>query len=366
MDGKDFSPSIAYFISYHGFGHASRAAAVMAAMRRIQPGLGFELFTNCPVQLFENSLGGNFGYVEVPSDIGVVQRSPLEEDFEATCQRLSGWIPFDPHLVDRMVKHIRRQGCRLVVCDISPLGIAAAKGAGLPSVLIENFTWDYIYEHYFEQVPALEMFSYYLKNIFSQADLHIQTAPVCRPTPGAIQVPPVSRVPRTAPEKIRARLDIPPDARMVVVSMGGVRDQFRFLQHLPDTMGPYLVIPSAEHIRSPHEKVILLPTHSDVYHPDLLQAADLLIGKAGYSTIAEVHQTGVPFAYVPREQSPETEALERFIRDRLSARPITARQYNEGDWIGMLPDLLQLPRSRPPEENGADGVARLLFERYLG
>jgi hypothetical protein len=50
----------------------------------------------------------------------------------------------------------------------------------------------------------------------------------------------------------------------------------------------------------------------------------------------------------------------------LSARAITAREYAEGGWISMLPELLALPRSRPPQENGADEVARLLVEKYFG
>jgi hypothetical protein len=243
--------------------------------------------------------------------------------------------------------------------------VAAAKGAGLPSVLIENFTWDFIYEHYFEQVPGLEVFSYYLKNIFSQADLHIQTTPVCRPAENAVPVGPISRVPKTAPAEIRARLKVPSDAKMVVVSMGGVPDQFLFLRHLPAAIEPYIIIPSADHLYCSHPKVILLPTHSTLFHPDLLLAADLLIGKAGYSTIAEVYHTGVPFGYVPRPQSPETPALERFIQDQLSAQAISAQEYTEGRWLAMLPKLLQLPRSRPPLENGADTVARLLYERFF-
>lgn len=365
MNTLPSAPAIAYFISYHGFGHASRASAVMAALKRIRPQVHFELFTNCPTQLFKNSIGEGFGHFEVQSDVGVVQRSPLEEDFETTCQRLSNWIPFDPHLVDRIVKHIHRQGCKLVICDISPLGIAAAKAAGLPSVLIENFTWDFIYEHYFHLVPGLEKYSYYLKNIFSQVDLHIQTMPVCRPAETAVQAAPVGRVPRTPPEEIRAGLGIPRKARMVVVTMGGVPDQFHFLRNLPAAIDPYIIIPSADHVTTLHEKIILLPTHSEFHHPDLLQAADLLIGKAGYSTIAEVYYTGVPFGYVPRPQSPETESLERFAKDHLSARPITAREYNEGRWIGMLPDLLKLPRGRPPQENGADAVAHILCDKFL-
>ncbi|MBI5895745.1 MAG: hypothetical protein HZB24_07000, partial [Desulfobacterales bacterium] len=100
-------------------------------------------------------------------------------------------------------------------------------------------------------------------------------------------MPPIARTPRTEPGEIRRRLKIPEGAPMVLLSMGGVPDQFQFLSRLPERIDAYIVIPGANNMSSPHPKVILLPTHSGYFHPDLLQAADLLIGKAGYSTIAE-------------------------------------------------------------------------------
>ena len=36
----------------------------------------------------------------------------------------------------------------MTVSDLPPLGIAAAKAAGLPAIALGNFTWDWIYEHY--------------------------------------------------------------------------------------------------------------------------------------------------------------------------------------------------------------------------
>jgi hypothetical protein len=180
-----------------------------------------------------------------------------------------------------------------------------------------------------------------------------------------MRVPPIARTPRTEPAEIRWRLKIPEGAPMVLLSMGGVPEQFHFLSRLPAHIDPYIVIPGADHIVSPHPKVILLPTHSRYFHPDLLQAADLLIGKAGYSTIAEAYLTGTPFGYIPRPQSPESPALEGFIQKHLSSHPIGAEDYRQGRWLSLMPDLLNLPRRRPPEENGAATVARLLSEAYF-
>lgn len=357
--------SIAYFITCHGFGHATRAAAVMAALEGIVARVRFELFTDCPEWIFKDSLCGDFGYHETFVDVGMVQRSPLEADLQATAAALYASTPFDAARVQGLAEHIDALGCRLIMCDISPLGLAVAGHAGKPGILVENFTWDWIYRAYRQKIPALDEPIAYFDHIYQQADLRFQTEPLCRPVDGAVIVPPVGRRPRTAPAQIRTRLGIPPGAKMVLVSMGGVPDRFRFLDRLPSRIDPFIVVPGAERIASPHPKVIALPSNSSFYHPDLLQAADLLIGKAGYSTVAEVYHNGTPFGYIARSESPESAVLERFIVEHLAACRVSADAYRSGDWIDLLPGLLAMPRRTPPQQNGADVIARFVRDGYL-
>lgn len=365
MNGMTAAPRIAYFITYHGFGHATRAAAVMAALERILPQARFELFTDCPSWIFRQSFSGRFNYHNVRVDVGLVQRSPLESDLPATCRALDVWTPFDHQLVERLGKQVDRLNCRIVVCDISPLGLAVASRAGRPGILVENFTWDWIYAAYLSEAPALKRHIDYFRDIYRQADLHIQTEPLCKRSEGAVIVPPAGRRPRSRRGQVRARLNIPADAPMVLVSMGGVPDRFQFLSRLPRRIDPFIVVPGAVDCTNPHPKVIMLPSNSSFYHPDLLQAADLLVGKAGYSTVAEAYHAGIPFGYVARSESPESPALVHFIRRSLAACPVTAGAYHTGRWLESVPDLLNMPRRPPPKENGADVIARLLHDTYF-
>ena len=359
------SATIAYFITDHGFGHASRSAAVMAALERMVPEVRFELFTTSPRWLYEDSLANIFGYHSVQTDVGLVQLSPLDEDLEATCRALQKWLPFEEALIQQLADQVNRLGCRLVMCDISALGIAVARKAGVPSVLVENFTWDWIYAAYGEMFPEMVGFSNDLNEQYDQADMHIQTEPLCNDVEGAIRLAPISRSPRTPPSIIRDQLSIPSHAKMVLVSMGGVPDRFRFLEQLPEAIAPFIVIPGCDRPAVSHLKVIQLPAHSRFYHPDLLAAADLLIGKAGYSTVAEAYHAGVPFGYVARSQSPESHALEQFIETHMVSRPISAETYSDGRWLQKLPELLDLRKKINGEENGADKAARLIADQYL-
>lgn len=353
-------PTIAYFITPHGFGHASRAAAVMAALSELIPGIRFELFTTCPPRIFAASLETDFGYHHIHADIGLVQTSPLAEDLAATCRQLDQMLPFDQALADGLAKTIRKLNCRLVICDIAPLGIVAARAAGLPSVLVENFTWDWIYSGYLKVAPRLQPHIEYLSLIFRLCDHHIQTRPLCRPVAGSFQAAPISRRALSPRARVRARLGMDGRDKMVLVSMGGVPDRFDFLSRLPGQIEPFLVIPGADGRSSPHPRVLLLPTHSDFYHPDLMGAADALVAKAGYSTIAEAYQCGLPFGYVRRPQSPESDALEKFITGHLPSKAITPQAYTDGSWIGDLSELLSMPRGVAQSENGAVQAARTI------
>ena len=117
---------IAYFITDHGFGHACRAAAVMEAVLRLDPQVRFELFTTCPRTIFEASIGEGFGYHLVNGDIGMVQLNPLQEDLSATCDQLDLRLPYHRTEVDGLAADLDRLNCRMVICDIAPLGIEAA------------------------------------------------------------------------------------------------------------------------------------------------------------------------------------------------------------------------------------------------
>lgn len=348
---------IAYFVTPHGFGHASRAAAVMAAVTDQAPHVTFEILTTCPKEIFSQSLQGSYGYHPMDVDIGVIQTSPLHEDLAATCKALDNWLPLREASIHHCAQQLKKMACVLAVCDISPMGIKAAAKAGIPSLLVENFTWDWIYDRYTPVAPCLVPHSSYLQTIYRQVDYRIQTHPLCQSHCDALTVAPISRKPRTDRTQTRKKLTIENTDKMILVTMGGVPDQSNYLASLPTRQGLYFVIPGTDGLPSPNEHIILLPTHGSFFHPDLILAADLIIGKVGYSTIAEIYQSGTPFGYVARPQSPESDPLEKFIKDRLSAQPIAAQAFDHGEWIDQLPQLLTLPRHQPAKRNGADQVA---------
>jgi len=357
-------PGIACFITPHGFGHAARAAAVVGALRELVPDLHPHLFTTVPRWFFSESLGVDFTLHGLATDVGLVQRGPLGEDLPATVARLREIYPPDDALVARLAGRLSRLGCRLVLCDISPLGIAVARAAGLPSVLVENFTWGWIYRGCTAREPGLLPFAKLLDGLVDRADLRLQAQPVCRLATGAAQVGPISRRPRAARTATRAALGIAARRPAVLVTMGGVPHGGFVVEPLLDVPGVEFILAGAARRRRRVGNVLLLPHHSGLYHPDLVAAADAVVGKIGYSTVAETCRSRVPYGFVPRAGFRESAVLSRWLIGRRRGLRLDPAAFASGSWVRRIPDLLDL--GRPPERfsDGARDAAQLIAERF--
>jgi len=64
----------------------------------------------------------------------------------------------------------------------------------------------------------------------------------------------------------------------------------------------------------PSDRFFLMDT--DCYVPDLVHAADVVLGKIGYGFVSECISAGTPLVYVPRLHWPEEQYLEVSYVDR--------------------------------------------------
>jgi hypothetical protein len=348
------------FVSPHGFGHAARACAIIEALAELEPLARFEIFTLVPQWFFADSLTCSFSYHRLRTDVGLVQRTPLVEDPAETLRKLTTYLPFEDSLLERLARTLDELECRLVLCDISPLGIAVAERAGIRSVLVENFTWDWIYERYLVDHPAFARPIAALAATFATATVHIQSAPVCRRDVGLPLVPPVSRIPRTPRQQVRERLGVPPELPAVLVTMGGIPWPTPALERLEGSRAVRFVVPGSGERLAVRGSLVTLPHRSAFFHPDLVHACDAVIGKLGYSTVAEVYAAGVPFAFVPRPTFRESTTLDTFARTTLNGLAITAEQLAEGSWVERVPELLERPIPQHRRDNGAAAAAHTL------
>ncbi len=349
--------SIAYFISPHGYGHAARACAVMSAIHGLCSSITFEIFTTIPQWFFQQSIPGIFMYHSLLTDIGIVQETPLHEDLPETLCKLDSFLPYDQSHVADLSKEINNLKCGLIICDISPLGIAVAQNAGVRSVLVENFTWDWVYENYIGTDFPAGKFVDYLRQVYGFVDYHIQTEPVCSYSNADLCTVPISRKVRATSRQIRQGLSIPDEVKVVLITMGGIPERFQFMEQLTHQSGFHFIVPGGSQTMRLEDNLVLLPRHSGFYHPDLVNACDAVIGKLGYSTLAEVYHAGVPYGYIPRAGFKESEVLEEFVKERMSGMAIPEIHFQNGDWLSSLHEIVELPWGNRNCPNGAAEVA---------
>jgi UDP:flavonoid glycosyltransferase YjiC (YdhE family) len=349
--------TVGCFITPHGLGHASRAIAVVEALQQRHENLQIRILTTVPSSIFAQNLR-SFSYHPILVDVGLVQRSALAADLDATLAALDRFLPFPPALIDECAEIIR--DCQVVLCDIAPLGIIVAERLGIPAVLVENFTWDWLYQSYLPRYPQLTEHCRYLREIFHRAHHHIQTEPLCRRKAGSSHLGPIFRRSRGGSEELRRRFAAD-SHKLIVVTMGGIDLQLPSFSRFNGFSDYTFVFTGQNETLQATTNVLLLDRRSTCYHPDLMAAADAVICKAGYSSLAECYQAGARVISVGRDDFAETEPLQRFVRQELDGMPIAAECYTDGSWLELLPELLQRDKKAPAKRNGADQVADVLL-----
>lgn len=342
---------IACFISPHGFGHATRAIALLENLRLKITDLHIHLITTVPQSLFK-STSLDYSYHPLLVDVGLLQKDGFIFDFPATIEALKRFIPFRSSELERLKKICKSSD--LILSDISVLGITVAKQCSIPAVLIENFTWDWIYAH-LDQAPELQEFVPVFQELYGQADFRIQAEPLCLKQPCDIRCQPISRKPKSAPDVLRKSLNSE-GRKIVLITMGGISTDLPFIHLLSGYQDYYFILAGQKQYTQTGNNICALPYNTPLYHPDLINVADLVVCKSGYSTIAECCQTSAAIACIHRDGFPESAALEQFVRENLAGTIYEQQQFFTGQWLTDLPQLVKR-RTMPYPVNGAEEAA---------
>ena len=354
--------NVAYFITSHGFGHASRACAVMLAFQEKLPDIHFYIYGNIPEWFFTESGINHFTLQPIETDIGLIQTSPFDIDFSTTLSRLAGFYEQYDTNVANISESLLKNRISFVLCDVAIMGISAAEKADIPSFLVENFTWDWIYEAYHHDYPAFSQYSKRINQIIKKADYHYLTEPFCQ-YPRSLRgiAKPISRPSRQSRKETRTQLNIPASHKVILLSMGGIPDQIQIDASCMNQPRITYIVPGIGSEIKQVENTIFLPHHSSFYHPDLVHCADAIIAKVGYSTIAEAYAANIPMGYIPRYDFPESRFLSEYIVEKLNGVEIKLKEILSGKWTEKIDQLLASPL--PPKEhiNGAEQIREWVF-----
>jgi UDP:flavonoid glycosyltransferase YjiC (YdhE family) len=145
---SNFSMTIVFYISGHGFGHASREVEVVNAIAARRGNVRFIIRSAAPPWLLEPRTQTGVEIQPFEADTGVAQIDSLRLDERETARQAAAFYRDLDRRVDAEAVLLRGGRADLVVGDIPPLAFSAAARAGVPSIAIGNFTWDWIYRAY--------------------------------------------------------------------------------------------------------------------------------------------------------------------------------------------------------------------------
>jgi L-arabinokinase len=372
---------VAYYITGHGFGHATRSIEVARGL--LKAGHSVSIVTNLPSTFFEDlrhpvdeddgggeELRGCLQVHRRMIDTGAIQPDALRVDPKLTLDEYMNNI-YDKHdsIIAAEVEFLKLIGADLVLADATPSACAAGRLAGVDAVaLLSNFGWDYVYAYMARTLgpDAETRYAAMIKQVAEDYAL----ASVIYSYPGEIpwaeaqphlpvhRIPLVSRRARRGRGEVRESLGIPLGARLLLLGFGGHSASWR----LQDSF-----LPAGWHCcvlgMPPDELPGTARFHAlphDTYVPDVVAASDCWLGKLGYGTISEAISHSTPLIHVSRSCWPEERYVEEYLERCNGGVKMPVEDFLSGNWSSHLDAAVR------SKDSGAIQPCGPIFEHATG
>jgi hypothetical protein len=282
----------------------------------------------------------------------LVQPDALTMDEAATAERCREFAADEKERVRGEAEWLKRAGARVVLGDIPPLAFAAAAEAGLPSLALANFSWDWIYRHLAGRQPALGEAAEHAARAYARCDLLLELpfAGGLGAFPRREPIPLVARRARVPREEARARLGLEPGRPAVLLSFGGLG-----LPGLEVDKTGYAVLGTSG-----------WPAAADLAalglrYEDVVGAADVVVSKPGYGIVSDAIAARTRLVYTERGDFPEYPVLVAEMPRFLPVAHVSNADLRRGRIGPAVDEVLAQPFPAAPDLGGARAAARRLL-----
>ncbi|KAM3694080.1 hypothetical protein ACB098_07G030800 [Castanea mollissima] len=356
----------AYYVSGHGFGHATRVVEVVRHL--IRAGHDVHMVTGAPDFVFTSEIQSpRLLFRKVVLDCGAVQADALTVDPIASLEKYSQMsvLPRASVLATE-VQWLNSIKADLVISDVVPIACRAAADAGICSVCVSNFSWDFIYAEYV--MVAGSHYRSVLQQIaedYSHSEFVIRL-PGYSPMPafrGVIDVPLVVRRLHKSREEVRKDLGVLDDVKLVILNFGGQPAGWKLKEEYLPAGWLCLVCGASDNQELPPNFIKLA---KDVYTPDLIAASDCMLGKIGYGTVSEAMAYKLPFIFIRRDYFNEEPYLREMLEYYQGGVEMARRDMLSGCWIPYLERAVSLKPCYEGGTNGGELAAHILQDTAVG
>ena len=357
---------IVAYVSGHGYGHATRVAEVLRAVRARAADTPLAVVTAAPEKLFREAVTGPLVVRSLECDVGLAQEGPLVIDEAGTARRWRRFAAGQAARAGEEGRWLRAAGARLVLGDIPPLAFEAAADAGVPAVGLANFSWDWIYRHLAPRQPVLGEAAAAAATAYGRAALLLQLpfAGDLSAFPRREPIPMVARRPRMSRAEARRRLGVPRDLACVLVSFGGMGMPAFDARVLAGSAGVCILVEALEGA-PPANVVVVDAARRDalgVGYQDLVRAADVVLTKPGYGIVSDAIAAGTRIVYTERGDFPEYPILVAGMQRHVPCAHLGNDDLLAGRWRAAIESVLARPVPPRPDLSGAAVAARRLLD----
>ncbi len=340
---------------------------MLRALRERAPGLPIVVCTSAPAFLFEGAIAAPLGLRPVAGDVGLVQKDALAIDEQKTIAAWRAFVSGWEARVASEAEWLRQSGARLVLGDIPPLAFAAAAAAGLPSVALGNFSWDWVYRHLAQHAAGLGAAADWAAEAYRKADrlLRLPFAGDLRVFRSIEDLPLVARQPRAGREAARRLLGL--EGAVVLLSFGGAGLPGLDLEAF-GRLRRYLFVVTGATGAGPLPSNVRRLEGTDLAacgleYPDLVAAADAVVTKPGYGIVTDCIAARTRLVYTDRGDFPEYPILVEGMGKHLPAAFASNQEVREGRLETALAAVLERAFPEPPRMDGAEVAAEALLRR---
>jgi hypothetical protein len=334
-------PILYIAITNHGFGHATRAAAVAATIQKLCPQVLLIIVSTAPRWLLECYIEGDFIQRPRAMDLGVVQADSLTMDKTATLEKLLEIKKNQNSIIASEANFIRQNRVNLILADIPFLASKIAKVAGIPCWMMSNFGFDFIYRDWGSSFTEI---ADWISDCNSKCD-RLFRLPFHEPMQAFNNITDVGLTggsPRYSCEEVRSTWGITaPTEKTILLTFGGLGLQqipYENLKQFPDWQ--FIAFD-----KSAPDLPNLVPVTDHKYRPvDFMPICGRVVSKPGFSTFAEATRLQVPIVSVTRDEFAEAAFLLEGITNYNQHQILTPSEFFQGTW-----DFLNQPPNQPKQ-----------------
>ncbi|QDL08641.1 glycosyl transferase [Brasilonema octagenarum UFV-E1] len=354
-------PILYIAITNHGFGHATRAAAVAATIQKLCPEILLIIVSTAPRWLLECYIEGDFIQRPRAMDLGVVQADSLTMDKTATLEKLLEIKKNQNSIIASEVNFIRQNRVHLILADVPFLACEIAKAAKIPCWMMSNFGFDFIYRDWGSRFTDI---ADWISDCYSKCD-RLFRLPFHEPMQAFNNITDVGLTggsPRYAPEEVRSTWGITtPKDKTILLTFGGLGLQeipYENLKQFPDWQ--FITLD-----KSAPDLPNLVSATDQKYRPvDFMPICGRVVSKPGFSTFAEATRLDVPIVSVTRDEFAEAAFLLEGIRNYNQHQILNPSEFFQGTWDFLNQSPNQPKQSQLIAKDGNETIAHAVVD-YL-